>query len=273
MRSTRFVGAAALLACALACGPKGDDEDPAYRQVLLASTTSVDDTGLLDTLAVAFRADHPDVHLRVIAVGSGHALELGRRGDADVLLVHDPAAESAFVAAGHAPARRTIMHNDFVIVGPPADPARVRAARATDDALRRIADARAPFVSRGDSSGTHRRELALWQNAGVRPHGDWYLEAGIGQGDMLRMASERGAYAAVDRGTYRFLRSHLELEIVHEDGVAMANPYSVLVPVRGPNAAGARVLADWLTGPRAAGVIAAYGATRFGSPLFTPAGR
>lgn len=236
----------------------------------VATTTSVEDTGLLDVLTGAWLEQHPTRRLRVVAVGSGHALELARRGDADVVLVHDPAAESAFVAAGHGDRRRTIMRNDFVIAGPPADPAAVGAARDPLEAFRRIAQARQTFLSRGDSSGTHRKERALWLAAGIEPAGEWYREAGVGQADLLRMASERGAYALVDRGTFRFLQRQLALEILHSDGAVLDNPYSVIVASRAVDPEGALRLADWLAGDRARALIDAHGRDRFGSPLFQP---
>ena len=238
--------------------------------MVLASTTSVEDTGLLDALSTGMRADLPAHRVRVVAVGSGQALALARRGDADLVLVHDPDAESTFVAQGDGDARRTIMRNDFILVGPPADPADVRTAGSTPEALRRIARTQSLFLSRGDSSGTHRREVALWRLAGVVPDGDWYAEAGVGQGDLVHMASERAGYALVDRGTFRFHETRVELEILHADDPPLENPYSVIVATRAPNPAGARAVAAWLTGPRARAIIAGHGTEEFGAPLFTP---
>lgn len=256
----------ASLLCIFACG----DRAPGSEAILLATTTSVEDTGLLDVLTAAWLDSNPRQPLRVVAVGTGHALELARRGDADLVLVHDPAAESAFIAAGHGDRRRTIMRNDFVIVGPPDDPASVRAASDALEALRRIARARRLFLSRGDSSGTHRKERALWRMAGIEPAGDWYREAGVGQGDLLRMASERAAYLLVDRGTYRFLEPQLTLEILFPEGPVLDNPYSVIVATRAANPEGAHRLADWLDGEEARALIGDYGRARFGDPLFDP---
>lgn len=266
-------------------GPDGPREQPTSRLVL-ATTTSVDDAGLLDALVPAFRRAHPGLDVQVMAVGSGQALALGRRDDADVLLVHDPAAESLFVARGHALDRRTIMRNDFLLVGPAADPAGVAGSADVLSALGRIAraggSARQPasdavvFLSRGDSSGTHRRELALWREAGVAPGGDWYRQAGLGMGDLLRMASEQAAYTLTDLATYRFLDrpagdpGGLHLDVLVRGGPRLVNPYSIILVEGAPDPDGARALFDWLAGPGARDIIARHGRARFGEPLFRP---
>ena len=236
--------------------------------VILATTTSVEDTGLLEALAVGLREDLPEYRVRMIAVGTGQALEIARRGDADLVLVHDPEAESTFIAQGHGDRRRTIMRNDFVVVGPEADPASVRSSADTRDAFTRIAATRSLFLSRGDSSGTHRREIALWRNAGLEHEGDWYREAGLGQGDLLRMASERAGYALTDRGTFRFHEARLELAVLHADDPPLDNPYSVIVATRAGNPDGGRAVADWLAGARARAIIDGHGRAQFGAPLF-----
>lgn len=235
--------------------------------VTIATTTSVEDTGLLDALIEGMREDLPDVEVRYTGVGSGQALALARRGDADLVIVHDPAAESVFVAEGHGDRRRTIMRNDFVLIGPAADPAAVRSAD-THDALRRIASSGAEFLSRGDSSGTHRKELALWRGAGVVPDDAWYREAGIGQAELVRMASERGAYALVDRGSFRFLEAGLAVVVLREDPALLDNPYSVIVATRAANAEAARAVGEWLESERARAIIRDHGRARFGEPLF-----
>lgn len=259
--------------------------------ITLASTTSTEDSGLFDELIPAFQEDHPGIRVRVIAVGSGQALEIGRRRDADVLLVHSPAAESVFVAQGHAEARHPVMHNDLIIVGPAEDPAGARTAASAADALRRIAEARAVFVSRGDESGTHMAELALWNAAGIavpgaplspvareqqdaapaRKAADWYLDAGQGMADVLRIASERQAYTLTDRATFTALQATLRLEVIFEGDAALANPYSVITVRGASHPTGARIFADWLIGPRGQAVIARFGRDRFGHPLFNPA--
>ncbi len=269
------VPAAALAALALAvagvaltgCGAG----DAAPSRLILASTTSTEDSGLFDALIPAFEKANPGVDVVVIAVGTGEALELGRRGDADVVLVHAPAAESAFVAAGHGTERRAVMVNDFVIVGPAADPAGIAGGADAAAALRRIAAAGVPFLSRGDDSGTHRKERALWTAAGIEPEGAWYLEAGQGMGDVLAIAGERRATTLSDRATFLALGVRHGLVVLVEGDPALLNPYAV-IPVTGArNAAGARRFADWITSPAGQAVIADFGVERFGQPLFRPA--
>ena len=238
--------------------------------MVLATTTSLEDSGLLDVLVPAFEAAHPGYAVKVVAVGTGQALALGRRGDADVLLVHAPPAESVFVAAGHGLERREIMWNDMVVVGPSADPARVRGLRDAAEAFRRIAAAGAPFVSRGDSSGTHQKELALWRAAGVRPRGAWYLDAGQGMAEVLLMAAEKRAYTLADRATVLALSPRLDLEVLVEGDVRLRNVYSVIRVTRAAEREGAAAFADWLVGPGAQALIGRFGVERFGRPLFVP---
>ncbi|HEX7118801.1 MAG TPA: substrate-binding domain-containing protein [Longimicrobiales bacterium] len=248
-------------------------EQPRPEQIVLASTTSTEDSGLFEELIPAFEAAHPEYAVQVIAVGTGEALELGRRTDADVLLVHAPAAESVFVAEGYGLERREVMYNDFVIVGPSSDPAGVRGLADAAEALRRIAAAGAPFVSRGDDSGTHKKELALWQAAGLEPGGDGYVDAGQGMGAVLRIASERRGYTLTDRATYLFLKEDLALDVLVEGDERLFNQYGV-IPVAGArNTAGAAAFTDWITSDAAQSLIGRYGAERFGRPLFTPNAR
>lgn len=174
---------------------------PERRSVILATTTSTQDSGLLDVLIPVFE-QQSGYMLKPIAVGTGEALAMGARGEADVLLVHAPEAEARFVAEGHGLNRRAVMHNDFILVGPPEDPAGLKGQQKIGEALKRLAELRLPFVSRGDRSGTHMLELTLWKQAELTPHGAWYLEAGQGMGETLRIAAEKGGYALTDRGTY-----------------------------------------------------------------------
>lgn len=244
------------------------------RDVVLATTTSLYETGLLDSLALRFERA-TGLRLRVVAVGSGQALKLGERGDADVILAHSPEAERRFVASGAGLERRIVAWNYFVIVGPPDDPAGVRQAPSATAALARIALSEAPFASRGDSSGTHLRELALWRAAGGLSRWPGYLEVGQGMAATLLVASERRAYALSDQSSFLALARRLELvELVSADS-QLINPYHV-IPVNplgrpGVNAAGAQAFADFLVSRAAQALIAGFGRERFGRALFTPA--
>jgi tungstate transport system substrate-binding protein len=219
----------------------------------------------------AFEQAHPEYDVVVVAVGSGEALELGRRRDADVLLVHSPVAESVFVAQQYGMERRAVMVNDFIIVGPGDDAGGVRAAGDAAAALRAIARNGAPFVSRGDDSGTHRKERALWKAADTVPAGKWYLEAGQGMGDVLAIASERLASTLTDRGTYLALRDRLDLQILLEGDPALLNPYGVIPVAGAANPEGAMAFTEWITSPAGQDLIAGFGVDRFGQPLFRPA--
>lgn len=246
----------------------------ASRDVLLATTTSMQETGVLDTLVPLFERAS-GYHLRYVAVGSGQALRMGERGDADAVLAHAPAAEEAFMAAGNGLRRLVIATNYFTIAGPPWDPAHVRGAASASDALRRIAAASAVFVSRGDSSGTHQRELALWRSAGGRPQWSRYFETGQGMTATLLVADERRGYVLTDVSTFGTLRTRLDLVPLREQGPDLLNVYHIIEvnPAGRPrvNAAGARALADFLTSPQVQDLLQDYGSARFGKPLFVPA--
>lgn len=243
------------------------------REVVLTSTTSAEDTGLFETLLPAFREAHPEFRVRVIAVGSGEALRLAARGDADVVLAHSPRVEEEFMAAGHGESRRRVMVNDFVLVGPEDGPAagcgRLNAAAA----MACILDSGALFISRGDDSGTHARERRLWAASGRRPGGERYLEAGQGMAAVLLMASERGAYTLCDRGTFLSLRDRLQLVVQVEGDSMLVNQYSVIVVRNAANQAGARTFAEWITSEAGQSLIGGFGRERFGRPLFTPNAR
>jgi tungstate transport system substrate-binding protein len=239
-------------------------------ELMLASTTSTEDSGLFEELLPAFEAAHPEYEVHVTAVGTGQALGLGRRGDADVLLVHAPAAESAFVADGFGTIRCEVMYNDFVVVGPSVDPAGLAGLTDAVVALRRIAASRAPFISRGDDSGTHRKERALWGQAGLTPEGRWYKEVGQGMAEALRMASEARGYGLTDRATYLNQRDGLELEVLVEGDDRLFNQYGVIPVAGAAHPAAARAFAGWITGPEGQALIGGYGTPRFGRPLFVP---
>jgi tungstate transport system substrate-binding protein len=273
--SPRTTAAAALLAVLLSpggCGPGRETSD-----VILATTTSTQDSGLLDTLVPVFERETGYV-VKTVAVGTGEALAMGARGDADVVLVHAPEEERRAVAEGFAVNRRLVMHNDFLIVGAGADPAGIRGSVSGTEALRRIAEAEAPFLSRGDHSGTHIREIALWEAAGVDPSGDWYVSAGQGMGATLMIAAERGAYALTDRATQLAMRERTGLVPLFEGDPRLLNVYSVMEvnPERFPrvNPEGARAFSDFLLSPSAQEIIRDFGSEAYGEPLFFPdAGR
>ncbi|HEY0671735.1 MAG TPA: substrate-binding domain-containing protein [Longimicrobiales bacterium] len=236
-------------------------------RVVLATTTSVEDSGLLDTLAAAFQQEHPQYQLAPVAAGTGMVLEMGRRKDADVLITHDSAGEVQFVHDGHGYARRYVMQNDFIIIGPAADPAKIRGTGALA-ALRAIARDQATFVSRADDSGTHRREIRLWQEAGVRPTGEWYLRAGVGMGDALLLAGQKRAYILTDRATYVKFRPRIELDVMVDGDPPLLNKYSVIIVSSANNETGGKAFADWVVGESARALIARFGISEFGQPLF-----
>lgn len=242
------------------------------RDVVLATTTSTRDTGLLDSLLPVFELKC-SCKVKVVAVGSGQALEMARRGDTEVVLVHAPELERAMVDSGYFVRRRLMMHNDFLIVGPESDPAQLRGRRDPVAALRDIYMRRAPFVSRGDRSGTHMFEQKLWRLAGLAPPapGGWYIEAGQGMAATLQMADEKRAYTISDRGTYLAWKSKLELvplvPLVEGDSL-FYNFYHVMETPRAGS--GARALADFFVSPDAQALIGRFGTTRFGRPLFIP---
>jgi tungstate transport system substrate-binding protein len=239
----------------------------------LASTTSTLDSGLFDVLIPPFEKKYRCT-VKVIAVGSGQALRLGRDGNADVLLVHDREAEEKFVAEGYGVERLDVMHNDFVLVGPRDDPAKARGLKAAE-AFGRIAAAAIPFASRGDDSGTHKKELKLWRSAGLEPSGPWYLESGSGMEATLRIANEKRAYCLVDRATWLAHRGEIDaLAVATEGDEALFNPYSVIVvsPAKFSwvNHRLAVRFADFIRSPAGQAIIRDFGRERFGGALFFP---
>ena len=257
----------AVVALALLAGCSGQPTS-----IVLATTTSTQDSGLLDELVPRF-TDATGIAVKTIAVGSGQAIELARRGEADVVLVHSPADEEALVADGATGRRLLVMHNDFVLVGPDDDPAGVAGADV-DDALETIAATGSPFVSRGDDSGTHTKELALWSVTGTDPAGDWYVETGQGMAATLRVADERRGYALADRATYLSQADTLALEVVVEGDPGLLNVYHVIEMTAAAGdrveADGAAAFADWIVSDPAQETIGAFGAGEFGRPLFVP---
>lgn len=245
------------------------------RDVILATTTSTRDSGLLDSLVPVFERQS-GYRVKVIAVGSGQALALGRRGDADVVLSHAPEAERTLVDSGYVVSRRLVMHNDFLIVGPAADPAGLRSLTDAVAALRRLATEAQPFVSRGDQSGTHQLEQKLWRISAIQPPrpGSWYIEAGQGMGATLQMADEKRAYTITDRATYLTWRDRLQLVAMVEGDTLLYNVYHVLEPnpKNGPriNVAGGKAFADFMVAPATQALIGEFGKARFGRSLFIP---
>jgi tungstate transport system substrate-binding protein len=243
------------------------------RNVILSTTTSTQDSGLLDVLIPLFEKDS-GYSVKTISVGTGQALALAAKGDADVTLVHAPALEKKYVADGKLLNRRLVMYNDFIIIGPRDDPARVRQTKGAVSALKAIEQAKARFVSRGDNSGTHALEKSLWKSAGIDPAGPWYIEAGQGMGATLGIANERNAYTITDRGTLLALGKRVSLPILIEGDRALLNIYSVLQvnPANGPriNSAGGKAFADFMVSPRTQKVIQSFGVEKFGQSLFIP---
>jgi len=257
---------AALLIASLACS--SEDE------LILATTTSTQDSGLLDVLVPMFE-DQYDYKVKTIAVGSGQALELGAKGEADVILAHSPKAEEDFMAAGNGESREAVMHNDFIIVGPTDDPAGIAYAGSAAEAMALIAEAEAPFISRGDESGTHSKELSLWAAAELEPTGNgWYQETGQSMGATLNVASEKQGYTLTDRGTFLAQKEHLNLVVLSEGDKALFNNYHLIVVNPDAhdkvNAEAARDFASFILSAETQDVIRNFGVDTYGEPLFIP---
>lgn len=237
--------------------------------MILATTTSTQDSGLLDEIHPLYDKESACT-VKTVAVGSGQAIEMGEKGDADVLLVHSPEDEEQFMANGHGSSREAVMHNDFVLVGPPDDPAGVAGTGSAAEALTRIADQKASFASRGDDSGTHMKELALWEEAGVEPKGSWYIETGQGMGDTLTIADQKQAYTLSDRSTFLATKS-LESDIAFEGSDDLLNNYHVIVvDHEGTNSACAEEFSSWILDTPVQDTIGEFGVEEYGEPLFTP---
>jgi len=244
------------------------------KTIILATTTSTQDSGLLDVLLPIFEKK-TGYFIKTIAVGSGQAMAMGQKGEADVLLVHSPDAEEKFVADGFGINRRLIMHNDFIIVGPSEDPAKIKGAKPTAEALRKIAFSKSLFLSRGDNSGTHAKEKSIWKATGINPEGEkWYQQTGLGMGQTLNVAAEKKGYTLADRGTYLALKKNLGLDILVEGDAILLNIYHVIDvnPSKWPkvNTAGAKAFADFMVSKETQDTIKTFGVEKFGSALFFP---
>ncbi|MZQ74637.1 MAG: extracellular solute-binding protein [Peptoclostridium sp.] len=269
--------AVALTGCAAKPASEGEagKAQEAKQSIILATTTSTSDSGLLDYLLPEFTKD-TGIEAKVVAVGTGQALQMGKDGEADVLLVHSKAAEEEFVAAGDGLERKDVMYNDFILVGPESDPLKLKQELPNDivGALKKISEQKFKFISRGDDSGTHKKELALWTEAGITPEGDYYVSAGRGMGDVLKMADEMQAYTLTDRGTYLSVKADLGLGIAVENDKNLFNQYGV-IPVNPDkneniNAEGAKAFEEWILSEKAQKLIGEYGKEKYGAPLFTP---
>ncbi len=244
------------------------------KNIILATTTSTQDTGLLDVLIPIFEKK-TGYFVKTIAVGSGQAMAMGQKGEADVLLVHSPEAEAKFVAQGYGINRRLVMHNDFIIVGPGKDPAGIKGMKSTVEAFKKIAARKSLFMSRGDNSGTNAKEKIIWKAAGIDPEKEkWYQQTGLGMGQTLNVASEKGAYTLADRGTYLSLKKMLGLDILAEGDAILLNIYHVIEvnPAKWPkvNTTGAKAFADFMVSKEVQDIVKVFGVDKYGSPLFFP---
>lgn len=247
---------------------------PAQKNLILATTTSTQDSGLLDVLNPLFEKK-TGYFVKTISVGSGQALAMGQKGEADVLLVHSPDAEKKLMADGFGVDRLLVMHNDFIVLGPSADPAGIKGVKTTPEAFKKIASAGAIFLSRGDNSGTHAKEKGIWKAAGVNPVGQkWYQETGLGMGQTLNVANEKNGYLLADRGTYLALKKNMSLAILKEGDPILLNIYHVIRvnPGKWPkvNADGAKAFSDFMVSSEVQGIIKTFGVDKYGSPLFFP---
>jgi tungstate transport system substrate-binding protein len=254
-------------------GPKTEGAESKDKNVILSTTTSTQDSGLLDVLVPLFEKQ-TGYSVKTVSVGTGQALALAAKGDADVVLVHAPSLEKKYVADGKLLNRRLVMYNDFVVIGPKDDPAKIKSSKTALAALKLIEQSKSRFVSRGDNSGTHNLEKSLWKQAGITPKGDWYIESGQGMGATLGIANERNAYTITDRGTLLALGKRVNLPILIEGDKLLLNIYSVMEvnPANGPrvNATGGKAFSDFMVSPQAQGAIKSFGVEKFGQPLFVP---
>jgi len=272
IRRKRWINVGLILLFCFFAGMASAQTQP--KAIILATTTSTQDSVLLDVLIPIFEKN-TGYFVKTIAVGSGQAMAMGQKGEADVLLVHSPAAEKKFVDEGYGINRRLIMHNDFVIVGPPDDAAKIKGVTPASEAFKKIASANALFMSRGDNSGTHAKEKGIWKAAGINPEGEkWYQQTGLGMGQTLNVAAEKKGYTLTDRGTDLALKQNLGLDILVEGDAILLNIYHVIEvnPAKWPkvNAGGGKAFADFMVSAETQDIIKTFGVDKFGSPLFFP---
>ena len=244
------------------------------KTVILATTTSTQDSGLLDVLIPIFEKN-TGYFVKTIAVGSGQAMAMGQKGEADVLLVHSPAAEKTFVSEGYGINRKLVMHNDYIIAGPPEDSAKIKGIKLASEAFKKIASTNALFLSRADKSGTNAKEMDIWKATGIKPEGEkWYQQTGLGMGQTLNVTAEKKGYTLADRGTYLALKKNLGLDILVEGDAILLNIYHVIEvnPAKWPkvNSPGAKAFADFMVAKETQAIIKTFGVDKFGSPLFFP---
>lgn len=262
-----------LAACSTSTPAASQASMPDNPNLILATTTSTQDSGLLDVLVPDFEQKTGYI-VKTVAVGSGEAMKMGQDCNADVLLVHSPAAEETFMSNNYGSDRRLVMHNDFVIVGPSSDPAGINGLKTAVETFTKIADTQSPFISRGDNSGTNAKELSIWESANIKPAGEWYIESGQGMLATLQIASEKAAYTLTDRATYLSNKANLQLDILVEGDAPLLNIYHVIevnpANCTTVNNTGAIAFADYMVSADTQALIGSFGVEKFGAALFTP---
>ncbi|WP_052329882.1 substrate-binding domain-containing protein [Thermicanus aegyptius] len=253
-------------------GCNEENASPPKQEIILATTTSTQDSGLLDDL-IPFFEKESGIGVKVVAVGTGQAIQMGKDGNADVLLVHNRPAEDEFVKEGYGFNAYDVMYNQFYLVGPKSDPAGIALVHTAKDAFKKIAERQSLFISRGDDSGTHKKELSLWKAAGISPGGSWYLSSGQGMGDTLQMANEKEAYTLTDEATYLSYKGKIELEILLQGDPLLFNPYGIIQVKSSSKPDLAAKLVQFFVDPKTQKRIGEFGVKEYGKGLFVPDAR